>query len=140
MAASTRFAVAAHILAFLAFNRDRAVTSEELAASARTNPAVIRRLLGQLARAGLTASRLGKGGGAALARAPKKISLLEIYLAVEAPGLIAMPRSAPAGDCRVGRNIQVALGGITGRAEATFYETLAKASLRDVVRAVKAAA
>lgn len=140
MATSTRFAVAAHVLSYLALHRGEAVTSETLAASARTNPAVIRRLLSELARAGLTTSRLGKGGGAGLARAPKKITLLDIYKAVEAPGIVAMPRAAPNASCPVGGHIQEALKGVITEAEQAFFAALAKASLRDLARAIKAAA
>ena len=138
MATSTRFSVAVHALAALALHRDKPMTSEEIAGSVCTNPAVIRRLLSDLARAGLTASQLGKGGGALLAKKPKKISLLDIYLAVERPGLIARPRGAPDQTCPVGRNIQPALGRITDQAEAAFMATLAAASLKDIVQEIKA--
>lgn len=137
MTTSTRFAVAAHVLSVLALNRDRAMTSETLAASARTNPAVVRRLLADLARAGLATSRLGKGGGASLAKAPKKISLLEIYRAVEAPRIVAMPRNPPDASCLVGRNIGEALGVVAAEAEAAFFAVLARTSLRDLARVIK---
>lgn len=140
MTTSTRFWVAAHVLAILALHRREAVTSDKLASSVRTNPAVIRRLLGDLARAGLTSSRLGQGGGAALARPPKKISLLEIYRAVEASGIVAAPRNPPDADCLVGRTIGAALGGMTAKAEGAFFNALARSSLRDLARAIKAAA
>ena len=139
MPSSTRFAVAAHMLAVLALNRGHTVTSEALAMSVKTNPAVVRRLLGDLSRAGLTSARLGKGGGAELARGPKRISLLEIFNAVEPPGLIAMPRNAPDPGCPVGRNVKTALSGMTAEAEAAFCKALAGSSLRDLVRAIKAA-
>ena len=98
MPASTRFAAAAHIMALLAAGRSRPQTSEALAKSLATNPAVARRILGALAKAGLTQSALGEGGGARLAKGPKKITLGDIYRAVETPGLLPMPRAAPAAD------------------------------------------
>src|SRR3712207_248133 len=67
MAASSRFAVAVHILTLLADAGGEPVTSEYIAASVNTNPSLIRRLLSALARAGLTTSQLGTGGGALLA-------------------------------------------------------------------------
>ena len=139
MPTSTRFAVAAHILAFLAADRETAQPSEAVAASIRTNPAVVRRLLGELSRAGLTRSQLGKGGGARLAKGPKKITLLEIFQAVEEPGLVAMHRAAPSDGCVIGRNIQGALQEVTAEAEKAFFQVLAQRTLKDVMKSIKLA-
>ncbi len=138
MAASTRFCVAVHILAALALQRGKPVASEAIAASVGTNPAVVRRLLSDLARAGLTLSQLGKGGGAMLARSPKKISLLEIYRAMDEPAIVAPPRSVADQSCLVGRNVQPALRRVTDAAEAAFLDTLAVASLKQIVKDIKA--
>ncbi len=138
MATSTRFCVATHILAALAINRNEAVTSDQIAASVNTNAAFVRRILCDLAKAGLTTSRLGKGGGAVLAKAPKKISLLDIYEAVEEPGIVKPPRGAADQQCVVGRNVQPALRRVTLKAEAAFFETLKSSSLKEIVREVKA--
>jgi Rrf2 family protein len=137
---STRFAVAVHLLAALAVNPGRAMPSEQVAGSASTNPAVVRRLLSMLAAAGLTTSRLGQGGGALLARPPGDISLLEVYRAVEEPGLFAMHRSPPDPNCFVGRNIQPVLRPITDRAESALEAELASVTLADVAAEVLARA
>lgn len=92
MPTSTRFTVAVHILAALALNPGQPVTSEQLAASASTNPAVIRRLLSILAKVGITTAQLGIGGGAVLAQALETITLLDVYSAVEDTKLFAMHR------------------------------------------------
>ena len=68
MPTSSRFAVAIHILAGLTLHSGEPLPSEIIAKSAHTNPAVIRRLLSMLNRAGLTSAQLGQGGGALLAR------------------------------------------------------------------------
>ncbi|WDI32936.1 Rrf2 family transcriptional regulator [Hyphococcus flavus] len=138
MAGSTRFAVAAHILALLAASRPVPVTSETLAASANTNPAVIRRLLGALSKAGLTSSQLGKGGGATLARGPKKITLREIHQAVEEPGLISLHRAAPNPDCPVGAGVQQVLSGVADEAEAAFLGRLEGVTLKQFAREIAA--
>jgi Rrf2 family protein len=138
MPSSTRFAVAVHILSFLALDRRVAKTSESIAASIHTNPAVVRRLLGDLSRAGMTGSQLGKGGGARLAKGPKRITLLDVYQAVEAPQIIAMHRSAPSGDCVIGRNIQPVLQQAVNDAERAFCDALAGYTLKDIVKSIKA--
>ena len=140
MSTSSRFAVAVHILTFLATDRKRAHRSEEIAASICTNPSVVRRILGDLARAGLTSSQLGKGGGALLARGPKKITLLEIFSAVEDRNLVAMHRTPPSQTCEIGRTIQPVLQSMTAIAENAFFDALAAQSLKDVVRSVQIAA
>lgn len=139
MAGSTRFAVAVHILALMAEDRQKPITSEAMAKSIGTNPAVVRRLLGLLSAAGLTTSQLGKGGGSTLARGPKKITLAEIYHAVETPGLIAPQRSLPDMACPVGRHVAPALKNLTNTAEQAFLNALAAVSLKQVSREIAAA-
>jgi DNA-binding IscR family transcriptional regulator len=83
MTISSRFAVAVHILTLLETGRGEPLTSEYVAGSVNTNPAVVRRILSMLARAGLTHARLGAGGGSVLARPAAEISLRDVYRAVE---------------------------------------------------------
>lgn len=109
MSFSSRFAVAVHILTLLQLQEGEPVTSELIAGSVNTNPAVVRRLLSMLAQAGLTTSRLGAGGGAMLARPAETITLLEVYQAMEDGHLFAMHHEAPNPRCLVGRHIQGAL-------------------------------
>lgn len=139
MPASTRFAAAAHIMALLAADRSRPQTSEALAKSLATNPAVARRLLGGLAKAGLTQSALGKGGGARLARGPKKITLADIYRAVETPGLLPTPRAAPDPGCPVGRSIGAPLAAVSEAAEAAFLASLESVTLKQFAKEIAAA-
>lgn len=104
---NSRFAVATHVLALLEQSRGEPVTSEYIAGSVNTNPSLVRRLLGVLARAGLTTSQLGAGGGALLARPAAEITLGDVYRAVSEGGeLFAMHRERPNPACPVGRNIQ----------------------------------
>ncbi len=138
MPGSTRFAAATQIMVLLAVHRDHPQTSETLAKSVCANPAVVRRLLGLLAKAGLTTSQLGKGGGASLAKAPKKISLAGIYRAVESPGLISMPRSSPDAACPVGQRIQPMLHQISEAAEHAFMASLEAVTLKQLAKQIAA--
>ncbi|MFX1761795.1 Rrf2 family transcriptional regulator [Paraburkholderia sp. A1RI-2L] len=133
MNTSSRFAFAVHVLALLALQEGAPLSSEIIAGSVNTNPALIRRLLTMLANAGLTASQLGAGGGALLAREPRTISLLEIYRAVDDAQLFAMHREEPNPACMVGRHIQRTLRGIIDDAQRAMEASLATRTLADVV-------
>lgn len=103
-----RFAVATHILLLLTgapgeMGADAAgdpATSYWLAERVHTNPVVVRRISGQLARAGLLRVRRG-AGGAALARPAQAITLEDVWLALHAaegrPLLPLHPPSTRAG-------------------------------------------
>jgi DNA-binding IscR family transcriptional regulator len=123
----------------MAADRGHLLTSEALARSAGTNPAVARRLLAALGRAGLTAAQLGKGGGTELARGPKKITLADIYLAVEEPGLVPLHRSPPDQACPVGRAIGPVLAPVIADAEDAFLRSLETVTLKQIVRGIAAA-
>jgi len=138
---SSRFAFAVHVLALLSLQQGVPLSSEIIAGSVNTNPALIRRLLTMLAQAGLTTAQLGSGGGALLARAPEQISLLDVYRAVDDAQLFALHREQPNPACMVGRNIQGVLRGIIDKAQQAMEATLAARTLADatadVVRAEK---
>jgi Rrf2 family protein len=137
MPTSSRFTVAVHILSGLAIYQDEPLTSQTIAASVHTNPAVIRRLLSMLGQAGLTYSRLGHGGGSLIARAPETITLLDVYRAVENQSLFAMHRTAPDKDCVIGRHIKVSLQPALGRAVSAFQVELSKITIADIVEDIR---
>ena len=138
--ASTRFALSVHILTLLARHRGEALTSARIAESAGATPAFIRRILCDLARAGLTAGRHGKGGGAVLARGPKRISLMDIYRAVERDRLVPAPKEQSGKKADAGSDLSQklprVLGGAVDEAEAAFFAALDGVSLKQVLKAV----
>ena len=133
---NTRFAVAVHVLTLLAQNGGEPVTSEYVAGSVNTNPSLVRRLLGALARAGLTTSQLGAGGGALLARAPSEITLRDVWRAVDEGELFALHRERANPQCPVGRNIQAALTAHFDSATRALEASLARTTIADVLRDV----
>ncbi|MEU3535706.1 Rrf2 family transcriptional regulator [Streptomyces murinus] len=142
MSANSRLTVATHVLVWMELYRRQGgtvATSEQISESVNTNPVVIRRLLGDLRKAGLVSSRRGAGAGWVLARDPARISLLEVYDAVESGSLFAMHRTPPNQECPVGRGIQPAIGKIYDRAEAAVRQELAASTLADVLRDLLAA-
>jgi Rrf2 family protein len=129
---NTRFAVAVHVLTLLEQSRGEPVTSEYLAGSVNTNPSLIRRLLSQLARAGLTTSQMGHGGGALLAKPADRITLFDVYRAMVADGDVIPMHPAPNPNCPVGRNIQGALEVRFDAAERALARELDRTTIADL--------
>ena len=129
---NTRFAVAVHILTFLQTQGGEPATSELIASSVRTNPSLIRRLLSQLARAGLTTSQMGAGGGALLARPADAITLLDVYRAVDEDGGVIPMHPSPNPRCPVGRNIQAVLATRIDAAERALRAELARTTVAEL--------
>ena len=129
----TRLAVAAHILALLSFAGTEYRSSDLLARSVNTNAVVVRRLTGQLKKAGLVEIRRGVGG-TALNRKPEDITLLDVYKAV-IPHPKATPfylHQNPCCDCYIGRNIHDALEEPFARVNAAMQQSLAKTTIADL--------
>ena len=134
---NSRFTVAVHILTLLEQQEGEPVTSEYIAGSVNTNPSLVRRLLGMLTKAGLTNSQLGSGGGALLARPASKISLLDVYRAVDEGEVFAMHRERPNPACPIGRNIQAALESHFKTATKALENELRQVSIADVLADVR---
>ena len=133
MNANSRFTVAMHIMTVLAYQPNERVTSEMISRSVTTNPVVIRRLMGELRRAGLVTSHAGSGGGWELAKAPELISARDIYLAVKDGPLFPPPHSTPNPQCCIGKTILQAVRGIFDDAEAALEERFALVTLAEVL-------
>jgi len=121
----------------LAFKEGEPVTSDLLAASVNTNPVVIRRLLLLLQEAELVQTRKGAGLGSRLLRKPGKISLGDIYRAVETEELFPLPTREPNKGCPVGQCIQDALETIFTSARLAMEKELSKMTLANVLDTVE---
>jgi len=113
MQISSRFTIAVHALICMeTFKDDHKITSEFIASSVNVNPVVIRRLLQQLKKAQIVEVKRGSGG-ASIARDLDKITLLDIYRAVEAveDGQLFHFHENPNEMCPVGRNIHRIMDG-----------------------------
>src|SRR5262249_32591356 len=137
MSTSSRFAGGVHILALMAAAEDEPVKSDWMAKSVNTNPVVIRRILCSLSRAELVSSQTGALGGSRLARDPGRISLLDVYRAVEEGCVFGMHRQSPNRRCPVGGHIQTVLQGVLEDANMAVEGVLAKTTIEEVLRSVK---
>jgi DNA-binding IscR family transcriptional regulator len=102
---ATRFSVALHILLLIAADSDGDSTSARLAWSIGTNPVVVRRIAGQLSRAGLISVQRGPGG-ASLARPATQITLRDVWRAIhpEKEKLLGVHKKTNA-ECPIGRQV-----------------------------------
>jgi Rrf2 family protein len=133
MAANSRFAVAVHALAVLAWHGERPVCSREIAASVLTNAVVIRRILGQLAHAGIVEASLGANGGFMLARPAARISLLDVYTAVGEGEFFALKHDVSR-SCPVACRMNSVLEGVLSRVEAKVRPELKRTTLAHIVK------
>ncbi len=136
MSDSQQFPVAAHALAYLAhkqaYGPEKAVSSTLLAASMPTNPVVVRRVTGQLARAGLIATRPGAGGGAWLLRPADVIHLDEVLRAVDGCANLGRPPPGARG-CPIGEKIPRQVARALTAADAAAAERLSRISVADLL-------
>lgn len=129
---ATRFSVALHILLLLAADDTTDTTSARLAWSIGTNPVVVRRIAGQLSRAGLIHVQRGPGG-AILAKPAAAITLREVWRAIhpEKDRLLRVhQRTNPA--CPVGRQVPGLLRERFDAAEASLLADFSATTLADL--------
>jgi len=132
---NTNFAVATHIVTYLAFARENAASSEQIAEHLHTNPVVVRRLISLLREAGLVKTKLGARGGALLARCPTKISLRDIYEAIagDDADLFALSAAQKEGCNRIMASVQATLEDICASAEETMKRAFGKVSVAQII-------
>jgi len=90
MKISSRFSIAVHIVLTIALLENRQkLTSQFLASCVNVNPVVIRKLLGNLKKAGFVDVKPGEGG-AVLLKSPADLTLFDIYSATEGVENVAL--------------------------------------------------
>ena len=124
-----------HTLLLLAHSDGRSLTSSDISASTNTNPVVVRRLLCALNQAGLVQTQKGPHGGARLAQPPDRISLGDVYRAVETAEPLNRPRARPNLKCPVGAQMEAVLNRIFASAQTALERELNQTSLAKFVAA-----
>ena len=138
MQISSRFTVALHIFACAEYFRDKCkVTSDFLAASISTNPVIIRRILGQLSKAGLIRVLRGTGG-IEITRPLRDITFLDVYKAVEPieDGTLFHFHENPNPACPVGRNIHALLDGKLRSIQDAMEARMKEYTLEDIRKGI----
>ncbi|MCW5717443.1 MAG: Rrf2 family transcriptional regulator [Bauldia sp.] len=128
----TRLSDVLHVLLHMG-QIDEPLTSEVLAKSMGTNPAVFRRTMAGLREAGYVKSGKGHGGGWQLARPLHEITLLAVYQALGRPTLFAIGNRNEHPDCQVQKNVNAALKDTMAQAEALFIERFGAITLDTII-------
>jgi Rrf2 family protein len=136
MAANTRMATAIQILCVIAYRGEQGANAEIISRSLRTNPVVVRRMLKGLQQKGLVDIRPGKDGGVSLRRAPDKITLDEIYRAVEADTGVFMLRPKGNPNCPVDRRMKDLLVPVFDATSTAVVKTLRQTTLGSLARTI----
>ena len=136
MQISSRFTIAVHILICVdLFGKREPATSESLSGSIGAHPVVIRRILGQLRRAGLITVARGREGGAHIAKELTDITLADIFRAVESisgQSLFSFHEN-PNPACPVGRSIHTILDGHLAAIQRAMEREMQQTTLADVM-------
>jgi len=134
---SVQFTVAAHIMTALGFYEGKEISSATLAASVNADPTFVRKSLSKLSKAGLVVTTRGKSGVSVLARAPKRITLLDIYRASAAPPSFAIHSYPVEKRCPVSCNLKECMSGVLSQAQDSFERSLAKITVADLVSQIR---
>lgn len=130
---STKLSVSIHILSVIALMGTQPVTSEYIASSINTNPALVRRLMSRLKKAKLikASTKLGVTG---LARNAADITILDIFLAVEEYPEMFSIHSNTNHECPVGAKIESTLRNLYDTIQTATIEKLSSITLADITK------
>ncbi|NOZ23444.1 MAG: Rrf2 family transcriptional regulator [Planctomycetes bacterium] len=101
--------LALHSMVILAKNRNRLVTTGEIAKTLHASRAHLNKVFQWLSRTGLVKSTRGRQGGFELGKRPKDISLLNVYEAIEGklvPTKCLLDKPICGGNCILGGMIE----------------------------------
>lgn len=131
MSRDTRFSDVLHVM----LHMDQAeglLTSDVLARSMGTNPAVFRRTMAGLRKAGLVRSERGHGGGWQLARPLREITLLDVYEALGRPHLFAIGNRSQHAECLIEKNVNAVMVDTMAEAATLFVTRFKEITLDQV--------
>jgi Rrf2 family protein len=130
---NTQFAVAVHVLTYLAgTGGGHPVSSEELSRSANVNPVYIRKVMGPLRGAGLVQSRPGVHGGWELSLEPNQITLEQVWLLLQGADPV-LGLHGPDPTCATGRSVQRSLIRLDQEVASAIVGSLRRTTVHDLL-------
>ncbi|AAV82439.1 UNVERIFIED_ORG: BadM/Rrf2 family transcriptional regulator [Idiomarina abyssalis] len=122
---------ALHILIHLG-QKPHPVTSETISKMLKTNPVVVRRMMGRLRENGYVTSVKGHNGGWSLSRSLREITLLDIHKALGDKNLFTIGFTEPDSKCLIEKAVNTQLEQTMKDAEAVLLDKFAKVTLNDL--------
>jgi Rrf2 family protein len=130
---NNQFSVAVHVMTALGDHHGEPVTSVHLTASVRAHESQVRSVLSKLVKAGLVVASRGRNGFSSLSRPAHKISLLEIYKAVEPPLVFSIHEYPKEKTCRTSCTHKEAMAELLQDAQEAFETWLGQRMLSEMV-------
>ncbi|WP_405207147.1 Rrf2 family transcriptional regulator [Aquimarina sp. LLG6339-5] len=128
----SKFAIATHIMTFLAAYTDEWISSNHLASSLNINPVLVRKELIILKENNLIQSKEGKNGGVKLFKPASKIKLSDIFsIAKGDDHILSFSKNEGNPNCPIGSNIKKNLGKIYIQMDDIIEQTLSKMTLEE---------
>ena len=112
--------------------RERPLTSDEIAGMLNTNPVVVRRTMAGLRDNGYVTSEKGHGGGWKLARPLDQMTLLDVYVALGNPPVFALGLADDDPRCLVEKAVNEGLNEALGKARQLLLDRFGKVTLGDL--------
>ena len=112
-------------------------TSDSLSKAMKTNPVVVRRVMAGLREHGFVTSEKGHHGGWRLSCDLEKVTLFDIYSALESPSLIAMESRNASTECLVEKAVNATTDEIFDFAEIQIlnkFKTVTLAQLQETIQ------
>ena len=110
------------------------VTSIDLTASVQAHESQVRKVLSKLVKAGLVTASRERNGYSSLPRPANKISLLDIYKAMEAPPVFSVHEYPKEKTCRTSCTHKEAMADLLGDAQRAFEDKLDQHLLSEMVQ------
>lgn len=132
MKRNSRLSLALHTLSHMAGDPSRMRTSHDIADHSGTNPVVVRRVLGRLREAGLLTSVKGHAGGWCLARTADRITLADVYLALD-ESLVSGDGPGASSSCQVESAVQQRFTAVLESVEKDLVRQLSETSIAEIV-------
>ncbi|HJT75426.1 MAG TPA: Rrf2 family transcriptional regulator [Chitinophaga sp.] len=127
----SKFAISVHILSLLSLSDTEWLSSDMIAGSLNTNPALVRKELAALKEAGFVEGKEGKNGGSKLARPADSILLSDIFGLVKETHIFGFSPNLPNPNCTIGANINGALDHLFNEIDRSVYEQLKNITLAE---------
>ncbi|MGX5820579.1 Rrf2 family transcriptional regulator [Chitinophaga lutea] len=130
----SKFATSVHILSLLGSSPEEWMSSDFIAGSLNSNPAMVRKEISMLREAGLVESKEGKNGGARLAKPMADIRLSEIFALVKNDHIFGFSPNEPNPSCPVGARIKDGLDGLFTELDDAVARKLHGVSLAEFIK------